>query len=71
VPIWDFYVRYRSVYNLSGFVSGKEMASNHSSNKEIRVSQLSLHHFNKNRRITISSSVLIADGFNAQCLRKC
>jgi hypothetical protein len=66
---WSFYVRYRSVYNLSGFVSGKEMASNHSSNKE--VSNLSLHNFNKNRRISISSSVLIADGSNSQCLRKC
>jgi hypothetical protein len=64
-----FYVRYRSVYNLSGFVSGKEMASDHSSNKDI--SKRSVHNFNENRRISISSSVLIADGFNPQCLRKC
>jgi hypothetical protein len=44
------------------------MASDHSSNKEI--SKLSLHNYNKNRRISISSSVLKAAEFNAQCLRK-
>ena len=52
VPSWVF-LCYRSVYNLSSFVSGEEMASDHSSNKEIP--KLSLHNFNKNRRISTSS----------------